>query len=83
MIRVSGMKIRIPHDEVKLHNAIRRQAKGMKPLSYRIVRRSIDARKKPELYYVYTIDAQFSDERKLLHMKGSKWTKINAAPLAF
>ncbi len=83
MIRVSGIKIRIPHDEEKLHSAIRRQAKGMKPLSYRIARRSIDARRKPELYYVYTIDAQFREEKKLLHMKGSKWTKISDTVYSF
>ena len=83
MIRVSGIKIRIPHDEAKLHSAIRRQAKGMKPLSYQIVRRSIDARKKPELYYVYTIDARFREEKKLLHMKGSKWTKSSDTVYSF
>ena len=83
MIRISGIKIKIPHNEAKLHSAIRRQAKGMNPLSYRIVRRSIDARKKPELFYVYTIDAAFSEEKKLLQRKDSKWTKVRDAVYSF
>ncbi len=83
MIRISGIKIRIPHDEAKLQSVIRRQAKGMKPLSYRIVRRSIDARKKPELYYVYTIDAAFSEEKKLLQKKDSRWAKVRDVDYSF
>ena len=76
MIRISGVRIRVPLDEDKITAVIRRHAKGMRPVSWQIHRRSIDARKKPELYYVYTIDAVFHEEEKLLRMKGSKWTAI-------
>ncbi len=75
MLRISGLKIKIPHEEKQLVDAIIKKAKGQKPRSYRIVRRSIDARKKPDLYYVYTIDATFDKEKAILQKKGSTWTK--------
>lgn len=77
MIRISGLKIKIPHTKEELEKAILKKAKGMKPASYTIVRRSVDARKKPELYYVYTLDVAMPNEKKLLNMKGSVWTKVN------
>ena len=83
MIRITGIRIRIPHDEAKLYRVIRRQARGLKPVSYRIVRRSVDARKKPELHYVYTIDAEFCDEEKLLRMKGSRWERVHDVIYSF
>ncbi len=76
MLRITGIKIRIPHDSKALTEEIRRRAKGQKPLDYRIVRRSVDARKKPDLYYVYTIDASFKEEKKLLRGRGSRWQVI-------
>lgn len=45
------------------------QAHGKRPVSWRIVRKSVDARKKPQLFYVYTIDAEFENEKKLLSAK--------------
>ncbi len=75
MIRISGVRLPIPHDREELEATIRQKAKGKEPKTYRIVRRSIDARKKPQLYYVYTIDAAFDGEKQLLKGKGSKWVR--------
>jgi len=77
MLRISGLKIKIPHDEKALTEEIRRKAKGQTPMDYRIVRRSVDARKKPDLFYVYTVDASFKDEKKLLRGRGSRWQIID------
>ncbi len=75
MIRLSGLKLRIPHSEEDIRAEIRRKAKGRNPLSWQIVRRSLDARKKPDLYYVYTLDVSFSEEKKILHARGSRWVR--------
>ncbi len=83
MLRISGLKLPIPHGREELEGAIRQKAKGKAPKSYRIVRRSIDARKKPQLFYVYTIDAAFDGEKQILRAKGSKWTKSEAKKYRF
>lgn len=75
MIRISGLKIKIPHTTQDLLTQIIKKAKGQVPVSFEIVRRSIDARKKPELYYVYTLDVSFSNEKKVLSIKNSPWLK--------
>ena len=42
-------------------------------LSLSIVRRSIDARKKPDLYYVYTVDVSAKNEAQLLKRLQGRW----------
>ena len=83
MIRISGLKLPIPHTTGELESAIRQKAKGRRFLSYRIVRRSIDARRKPELFYVYTIDAAFEGEKKILQARGSHWTRVEEKDYVF
>lgn len=36
--------------------------------SYEIIKQSLDARKKPELFYVYTVDVKADNEKQLLKM---------------
>ena len=51
MIRINQLKLKIPHTEEELTEEIIRRAYGKRPEKWKIVRRSVDARKKPELYY--------------------------------
>lgn len=77
MIRLSQIKLPIRHSEKMLEDKICQQLK-IKPdalISYRIVKRSIDARKKPELLYVYTVDAKVTQESKV--MKNPKVVNSN------
>ena len=83
MIRISQLKLKIPHTEEELEAEIIRRAYGQKPVKWRIVRRSIDARKKPELYYIYTIDAAFAHEKKVLHHRNSKWSESREVKYRF
>lgn len=57
VIRLNQIKIKIG-DNRGLEGELKRQLKLSMDdkLSFSIVRRSIDARKKPLLYYVYTLD---------------------------
>lgn len=67
MIRIQQLKLYIGHSEHELEKKIRRELhlKPQEPLEYRIRKRSIDARKKPELYYSYTIDCQVAQEKRV------------------
>lgn len=67
MIRLQQIKCPVSHDPAYLEQKICRIL-GIptdRLISCRIVRRSIDARKKPELFYIYTADCIVSDEKKL------------------
>ena len=59
MIRISQLKLKVGHTREELFEEIIHQAHGKRPVSWQIVRKSVDARKKPQLFYVYTIDAEF------------------------
>ena len=55
MIRIRQLKLRIEHTEDELRNKICRSLRIREDElhSYKIRRQSLDARKKPELYYIY------------------------------
>lgn len=83
MIRISQLKLKVGHTREQLFEEIIHQAHGKRPVSWQIVRKSVDARKKPQLFYVYTIDAEFENEKKLLSAKKSKWTKPSVSNYIF
>lgn len=61
MIRLEQLKLPVSHNMADLEQKIRKKLKlaGAEELPpFTIRRRSLDARKKPELFYVYTIDLQ-------------------------
>lgn len=74
MIRIQQLKLKINHHEEELEKKIRREL-HLKPgdfLQYQIKKRSIDARKKPELYYSYLVDCQVSQEKKVFRRADPK-----------
>ena len=80
MIRINQLKLSITHTEEEL------QKKAAKVLhisssqieKLQIVKQSIDARKKPDLYYVYTIDVAVAKETQIL--KKQKNNQVLKAP---
>lgn len=69
MILIQQLKLHIPHreDQIKKKAA---QALGIKPeeiLSMEIIRRSLDARKKPDLFYIYSVEVAVEKEHKILN----------------
>ena len=68
MIRVNQIKLPISHTKEQLEQKIRKMLKleATQPLVYKIVKKSIDARKKPELMYVYSVDVKTADENRLV-----------------
>ena len=67
MLRLQQIKCPIPHDQKYLEHKICRilGISADRLISCRIVRRSVDARKKPELFYVYTVDCTVANENRL------------------
>lgn len=72
MIRIQQLKVPLAADGLspkeQLENRIRRelQLSSDHPLSYEVRKRSIDARKKPRLFYVYTVDVEVQREGRLV-----------------
>ena len=69
MIRISQLKLPVDHTPDALEKKICQQLKIKKEelSSWKIVRRSLDARKKPDLKFVYEVDVDTPKERKILH----------------
>ena len=67
MIQISQLKLKIPHTKKQLEEKIIKQLR-IKPqdfVSFQIIKKSLDARKKPELFYVYTVDVTVKKESDL------------------
>ncbi len=66
MIRISQIKMPVSHtqeDLIKKTAGVLQTGKN-EIRSFQIVKKSIDARKKPELYYTYTVDLSLKDAAK-------------------
>ena len=73
MIRIQQLKLPITHTEQQL---LQKAAKIMRTrpgdiLEYKIRRQSVDARKKGEVSFVYTIDIKFKNEAEILRRSKS------------
>lgn len=57
MITIQQLKLPPNHTPQDLREAVRKTLKlGDQPFTYEIIRQSIDARRKPDIFYVYTVD---------------------------
>lgn len=78
MIRISQVKLHTEHTmnqlQKKVADLLRVPSAEIRKME--IVRQSIDARKKPEIYYIYTVDVEITDEDKILRkLSGKKGIK--------
>ncbi len=86
MIRINQLKLKVTDSVVKLKLAaakvLRIEAKDIATLT--VVRRSIDARKKPEIYFSYTvmIETKFSEkqEEKLVQKLKNRDVSLDSIP---
>lgn len=72
MIRIQQLKLRPNHTKEQLEAALEKQLRmKASDFTYTVRKRSIDARKKPDLYMVYTVDVKVAGEEKVLkRLKG-------------
>ncbi|MCR5107198.1 MAG: FAD-dependent oxidoreductase [Lachnospiraceae bacterium] len=69
MLRISGIKLRPSQDEGLLRECIIKELRLDKiswlkdeDFNYRIIKKSVDARKKPDIFYIYSVAVSFSKE---------------------
>ncbi len=69
MLRVNQVKIGTGHTEEQLRKktAETLHILPQEILDMKIIRQSIDARRKPEVFYSYSLDVKVKDENKVLH----------------
>ena len=74
MLRINQLKLHPGHTKEELENKIcsflRIKKEDLKEMS--IVKQSIDARKKPEIFFTYTIDVKVSHEKNILKKMKNK-----------
>ena len=75
MIRISNIKYPLTLDEANLPEFVAKKYKLSDIRDFKIVKQSIDARKKNDIHYVYTVDVSVSNEEKLLR-KNKAFTKV-------
>ena len=68
MLRISQLKLPVTHTQEQLEKKLLKMLRmSRKDLGqYYIRKRSLDARKKPELYYVYSIDVEIKWTRRIV-----------------
>lgn len=68
MIQITQLKLPYQHTEADLKQKIRKTLKlnSNQKFTYRIVKKSIDARKKPELFLVYTVQVSCDNENGIV-----------------
>ncbi len=84
-IRVSELKLRPDHSRKDLADAVKKALRlGNKPFRYEVIRRSVDARKKSDLFYVYTVDVQTDRPKAVLkHSKNKKAVLVDQKEYQF
>ena len=86
MIRISQLKLEVPHNEQQLVAKICKllHIKEEALESYQIQKLSIDARKKPQIFYIYVVDAFVKNEKQVLaKIKDNTIQKVENKPYVF
>lgn len=82
MLRISQLKLPVTHTQEQLEKKLLKMLRmSRKDLGqYYIRKRSLDARKKPELYYVYSIDVEIKNEERVWKSMKGKVQKVSVHP---
>lgn len=79
MIRINGIRLRVGQTETKLRERaaklLRINEKEIKTL--KIVKKSLDARRKPDLFFYYTVDVETDGEARILKRGITNVTKVS------
>ncbi len=66
MIRISDIKIGLDDTESDLRKKVLKLVGEKSVKSFEISKKSIDARKKPDIYYVYSVDIETDNEERIV-----------------
>ncbi len=76
MLRINQLKLPVGHTEAELEKQVRKILRCRENPKITIVRRSVDARKKPELYFNYILDIQVKNEADVYRKCNKKQVQI-------
>ena len=84
MVKIQQIKLPVSHTKEDLENKIKKLLKISSGdlLSWTIRRQSLDARKKPELFFVYTVEAEVKKEKQVLKKVNNK-NIMSTTPVRF
>ncbi len=82
MIQITQLKLNINHTREDLKKRIAKQLKVSEQeiLNFSVTKKSIDARKKDELFYVYNVEVKLSDEKRVLKRVHSPGITLGERP---
>ena len=86
MIRISQLKLEVNHTEKQLVSKICKVLHINQDVlkSYEIQKLSIDARWKPQIFYIYVVDVQIKNEKQVLSKnKDKNVQKVEKTPYFF
>lgn len=69
MIQITGLKISINASDNALNDAIKKRLKLKDDFSYEVIKRSVDARKKDDILFVYNVSVDVPNEKQILKKK--------------
>jgi len=78
MLRITDIRLPIDHSPDALRAAIAAKLKSTAIENFTVIKRGQDARKKPKIFYVYTVDVAVTDEATILAR--SKDPHVKPAP---
>ncbi len=85
MLRISQLKLPVEHTEAQLKKKLLKTAhiKEQDLKQFFIRKRSVDGRKKPELYYVYTVDLIVANEEHVKKISKGKLQTVQEKTIIF
>ena len=85
MLRISQLKLNYRHDTADFMKKLAKQLRlpENEILEYRIVKRSVDARKKDDICFIYTVDAAVKNEAAWLKKHRNEKSVTKAAEIAY
>ncbi len=76
MIKISNIKVDLSHSIEDVLNKVYKVLKTSEILNFQIDKKSLDARKKDQIFYVYSILVEIENEEKYLHLKNVSKNKV-------
>lgn len=70
MIRITNIKLAVNEEQGSIKHKIAKKLRldNSDVLGYKIFKQSLDARKKDRIFFIYTVDVEVKNEKKILHL---------------
>lgn len=86
MIQIQQIKLPFNHTEEELERKIKKllRLSSRQQCTWQIMKKSVDARKKPDIYYIYRVNVSVDNEKKIIeHNKNKQIIQVKETPYCF